>query len=158
MLVENGTGGATLYGGLSGDNYIVGGGGNDVLLGGSGTNYLFGGAGDDSIVGGTGTNYLYAGFGNDFIYTNPFGTQSAGYVYEGLGAGVDTIADFTPGNGAGHDTLVISAGTAIASFADVLSKATQVGVYTVLSLSATDQVYLYNVQPFQLTANDFIFS
>ena len=57
-----------------------------------------------------------------------------------------------------HDTLVISAGTAIASFADVQSKAVQVGVYTVLSLSATDQVYLYNVQPFQLTANDFIFT
>ena len=157
VLVENGTGAATLYGDLSGDNYIVGGANADVLLGGSGTNYLFGGDGADSIVGGTGTNYIFGGFGNDFIYTNPFGTQSAGFVYEGLGAGVDTIADFTPGNGAVHDTLVISAGTAIKSFADVQANAVQAGVYTVLTLGASDQVFLYNVQPFQLTANDFLF-
>ena len=26
------------------------------------------------------------------------------------------------------------------------------------ALSLSDQIYLYNVQPFQLTANDFIFS
>ena len=35
---------------------------------------------------------------------------------------------------------------------------TQVGDCSMISLSLTDQVYLYNVQPFQLTANDFIFS
>ena len=74
------------------------------------------------------------------------------------GGGVDTVADFTPGDGTGHDVLVISAFTAITNFADVQATAVQVSVNTVLSLSLTDQAYLYNVQPFQLTANDFIFT
>jgi hypothetical protein len=39
----------------------------------------------------------------------------------------------------------------------VQAKAFQAGVYTVLPLSNTDQIFLYNVQPFQFTANDFIF-
>jgi hypothetical protein len=78
--------------------------------------------------------------------------------YEGVGTGVDTVADFTPGNGANHDVLVLTAASSeITSFADVQAKAFQAGVYTVLPLSTTDQIYLYNVQPFQLTANDFIF-
>ena len=37
------------------------------------------------------------------------------------------------------------------------AKAFQAGIYTVLPLSNTDQIYLYNVATFQLTANDFIF-
>ena len=158
VIVELGIGPAQLWGAANGNDYIAGGAGDDLIVGGGLTNYLFGGAGDDTIYGGAATNYIYGGPGNDFIWTNPVGVQSTGYIYEGLGAGVDTVADFTPGNGAGHDVLVISGGTAITSFADVQSKAVQAGVYTVLSLSATDQVYLYNVQPFQLTANDFIFS
>ena len=57
-----------------------------------------------------------------------------------------------------HDVIVTSAGSGFANFNDIIAKTTQIGVYTVISLSLTDQVYLYNVQPFQLTANDFIFS
>ena len=158
VLSEGGTGSAQLWGSLTGANYIVGNNGDDLLVGGASTNYFFGGAGNDTVYGGSGTNYIYGGFGNDFIWTNPVGTQSTGYVYEGLGGGVDTVADFTPGDGAGHDVIVISAGSGFANFSDILAKTTQVGVYSVISLSATDQVYLYNVQPFQLTANDFIFS
>jgi hypothetical protein len=77
---------------------------------------------------------IFPGLGNDFIWTDNFGSQSTDYIYEGVGTGVDTVADFTP------------------------AKASQAGVYTVLPLSNTDQIYLYNVQPFQLTANDFIFT
>jgi hypothetical protein len=54
--------------------------------------------------------------------------------------------------------VLTAAFSEITSFADVQAKGFQVGVYTVLPLSATDQIYLYNVQPFQLTANDFIFT
>ena len=158
VLSEGGTGSAQLWGALNGNNYIVGGGQDDLLVGGAGTNYLFGGGGNDTLYGGAGTNYIYSGPGNDFIWTNPVGTQTTGYVYEGLGGGVDTIADFTPGNGANRDVIVISAGAGVSSFADILAKTVQAGVYTVISLSATDQVYLYNVQPFQLTANNFIFN
>ena len=75
-----------------------------------------------------------------------------------MGTGVDTIADFTPGDGGNHDVLVLTvANSEIASFADVQAKAFQAGIYTVLPLSNTDQIYLYNVQHFQFTANDFIF-
>ena len=144
---------------MNGNNYIVGAGGNDLLVGGPGTNYLFGAGGDDVLYGGAGTNYIFPGPGNDFIWTNPVGTQTTGYIYEGVGTGVDTVADFTPGDGANHDVLVLTAASSeIASFVDVQAKATQQGVYTVLPLSNTDAIYLYNVQPFQLTANDFIFT
>jgi hypothetical protein len=34
---------------------------------------------------------------------------------------------------------------------------TDVGVYTAITLSATDQLYLYNVDPGQLTADNFLF-
>jgi hypothetical protein len=30
-----------------------------------------------------------------------------------------------------------------------------IGVYTVISLSANDQLFLYNVDPFQLTPDNF---
>jgi hypothetical protein len=64
-----------------------------------------------------------------------------------------------PGDGANHDVLVLTAASSeLTSFADVQAKALQAGVYTVLPLSNTDQIYLYNVQPFQLTANEFIFT
>jgi hypothetical protein len=60
---------------------------------------------------------------------------------------------------ANHDVLVLTAASSkIASFADVQAKAFQAGVYTVLPLGTTDQIYLYNVVPSLLTANDFIFT
>jgi len=35
----------------------------------------------------------------------------------------------------------------------VQAKAFQAGIYAVLPLSNTDQIFLYNVQPFQVAAN-----
>ena len=158
VLVENGTGAAQPLGRAAGNNYEVGGPGDDLVVGGNSSDYLFGGAGNDTIYGGNGTDYIYPGPGNDFIWTDNIGSQSTDYIYEGVGTGVDTVADFTPGDGANHDVLVLTAASSeIASFADVQAKAFQAGIYTVLPLSNTDQIYLYNVQPSQLTANDFIF-
>jgi Ca2+-binding RTX toxin-like protein len=128
------------------------------VVGGNSSDYLFGGAGNDTLYGGNGTDYIYPGSGNDFIWTDNIGSQSTDYIYEGVGTGVDTVADFTPGDGANHDVLVLTAASSeIASFADVQAKAFQAGIYTVLPLSNTDQIFLYNVQASQLTANDFIF-
>jgi hypothetical protein len=80
-------------------------------------------------------------------------------VYLRGGTGVDAIADFVAGDGANHDVLVIAAAaTGISSFAQIQADTTQVGVYFVISLGGGDQVFLYNVQPSQLTANDFIFT
>jgi trimeric autotransporter adhesin len=148
----------TLYGG-NGNDYIVGGNGNDLIVGEGGSDTLYGGAGDDSLYGGAGTDYIYPGPGKDLIWTDDFGgPQSTDYIYEGGGTGIDTIEDFTPGNVANRDVLVINSdATGISSFAQLMADSSQVGAYSVISLGGGDQVNLYNVQPFQLTANDFIF-
>jgi hypothetical protein len=52
--------------------------------------------------------------------------------------------------------LVVSLGSGVTSFAQAQANMSQVGVYTVLSLGA-DKVFIYNVQPFQLTADNFLF-
>jgi tripartite-type tricarboxylate transporter receptor subunit TctC len=67
----------------------------------------------------------------------------------------DTVADFTPGPGG--DVAVIVGTPGLTSFAQVQAAMTDVGVYTVISLSATDQLYLYNVDPGQLTVDNFLF-
>jgi Ca2+-binding RTX toxin-like protein len=142
---------------MAGAGPEAGGLGNDLVVGGDNSHYLFGGNGNDTGYGGNGTDYIYPGPGNDLIWTDNIGSQLTDYVYEGVGTRIDTIADFTPGDGANHYVLVLTAvDSEIALFADVQTKALQAGVYTVLPLSATHQIYLYNVQSFQLTANDFI--
>ncbi|HEU0061728.1 MAG TPA: hypothetical protein VFR19_17735, partial [Hyphomicrobiaceae bacterium] len=73
----------------------------------------------------------------------------------GFGTGTDTVADFTPG--AGGDVAVILSTPGLTSFADAQARMTDIGVYTVLSLSASDQLFLYNVDPFQLTPDNFLF-
>ncbi len=155
-VVDGGAGANTLWG-AGGADYMVGGEGADLLVGGAGSDYQFGNAGADTHYGGQGTDFLYTNAGNDFVWTDDVGLpQSTDYVYAGGGTGVDTIADFKAGAGANHDVLVVSPASGVASFAQVKANMTQVGVYTVLKLGA-DQVYLYNVQPFQLTADNFLF-
>ena len=63
--------------GTDGDNVLDGGVANDTLLGGGGNDRLNGGRHDDLLTGGAGAD--------DFVFADP------------LGAGVDTITDFTPG-------------------------------------------------------------
>ena len=155
-MVDGGAGANTLWG-AGGADYMVGGEGADLLVGGAGSDYQFGNAGADTHYGGQGTDFLYTNAGNDFVWTDDVGApQSTDYVYAGGGTGVDTIADFTPGGGASHDVLVVSPASGVTSFAQAQANMTQVGVYTVLTLGA-DQVYIYNVQPFQLTAGNFLF-
>jgi Ca2+-binding RTX toxin-like protein len=156
-LQENGTGNAQLWGG-AGNNYIVGGSGDDLVVGGASNDYLFGGPGKDTIIGGGGTDAIYPGAGNDFIWTDTPGLINTDYIYETPGTGVDTIADFTPGSGLGHDVIVLSGlGNLLTSFPVVQGRYSQVGVYTELPITSTDQIYLYNVIPAQLSAANFIF-
>ncbi|MGE0259658.1 MAG: hypothetical protein AB7T18_12990, partial [Alphaproteobacteria bacterium] len=142
-----------------GNDYAVGGELLDTIATGAGSDYIFGNAGDDTIVAGTGTDYIYGGAGNDFIYTDDLVTNSQDFVYvsglAGLGTGVDTVADFTPGPGG--DVAVILSTPGLTSFAQVQANMIDIGVYTVITLSATDQLYLYNVDPFQLTTDNFLF-
>ena len=68
---------------------------------------------------------------------------------------MDTVADFTPGRGG--DVAVVLQTPGVTTFADIQSRMSDIGVYTVINLSASDQLFLYNVDPFQLTANNFLF-
>ena len=65
------------------------------------------------------------------------------------------MADFTPGPGG--DVAVIVGTPGLTSFAQVQANMTDIGDYTVIDLSATDQLYLYNVDPGQLTVDNFLF-
>ena len=42
-------------------------------------------------------------------------------------------------------------------FAEAQARMTDIGVYTVLNLSASDQLFLYNVDPSQLIPGNFLF-
>jgi Ca2+-binding RTX toxin-like protein len=154
-VIDGGAGANSLWGGF-GNDYAVGGEGSDILAMFGGNDYIFGNAGNDGIFGGTGSDYIFGGAGNDFIYTDDFGSAFKDYLYVGPGTGVDTVADFTAGFGASDDVIVM-VGTAARSFSAVMAAATQVGAYTVIPVSSTDQVYLYNVSMAQLSASNFIF-
>jgi Ca2+-binding RTX toxin-like protein len=151
-----------------GKDYAVGGEGDDIIATGGGNDYIFGGDGNDTIVAGSGIDYIYGNAGNDFIYTDDLALfKSQDFVYvsglSGFGTGIDTVADFTPGSTLSPvsantgDVVVILSTPGLASFADVQANMTDIGVYTVISLSAGNQLYLYNVDPGQLTADNFLF-
>ena len=65
------------------------------------------------------------------------------------------MVDFTPG--AGGDVAVISGTPGLTSFAQVQAAMTDVDVYTVINLSPGNQLFLYNIDPGQLTADNFLF-
>ncbi|MGE0259887.1 MAG: calcium-binding protein [Alphaproteobacteria bacterium] len=159
-VLDGGPGSNQLYALVGrGNDYAVGGEGADIIATGAGSDYIFGYDGNDTIVAGTGTDFIFSNGGNDFIYTDDLVTNSQDFVYvsglAGFGTGVDTVADFTPGPGG--DVAVILSTPGLTSFAQVQANMIDIGVYTVITLSATDQLYLYNVDPFQLTADNFLF-
>ena len=159
-VLDGGAGANQLYALVgSGNDYAVGGEGTDIIATGAGSDYIFGNAGDDTIVAGTGTDYIYGNAGKDFIYTDDLVTPSQDFVYvsglSGFGTGIDTVADFTPGPGG--DVAVIVGTPGLTSFAQVQAAMTDVDVYTVIDLSGGNQLYLYNVDPSQLTADNFLF-
>ncbi len=154
-VIDGGAGANSLWGG-SGNDYAVGGEGSDTLVMFGGDDYIFGNAGNDAIYAGGGTDYIYGGAGNDFIYTDDIGSSFKDYLYVGPGTGIDTVADFTVGSGRSGDVIVM-VGTSARSFDAVMAASNQVGVYTVIPISSTDQLYLYNVSKFQLTNSNFLF-
>lgn len=108
-----GSGNDTLVGG-SGDDNLGGGEGDDILYGDGqdwtlpegGNDFLAGGTGDDTLYGGGGNDELYSGTGADFHHG---GSGQDLFTYGWLdgsrGAdGIDTIADFTPG----EDQLLVA--------------------------------------------------
>jgi Ca2+-binding RTX toxin-like protein len=159
-VLDGGAGANQLYALVGkGNDYAVGGEGTDIIATGAGSDFIFGNDGDDTIVAGTGTDYIYSGASNDFIYTDDLVTNSQDFVYvsglSGFGTGIDTVVDFTPGTGG--DVAVIVGTPGLTSFAQVQAKMTDVGVYTVVDLTGGNQLFLYNVDPGQLTADNFLF-
>jgi Ca2+-binding RTX toxin-like protein len=142
-----------------GNDYAVGGELTDTIATGGGSDFIFGNAGNDSIIAGAGTDFIYGNAGNDFIYTDDPSTPSQDFVYvsglSGFGTGVDTVADFRPGTGG--DVAVVLDTPGVTTFADVQARMFDVGVYTAINLSASDQLFLYNVDPGQFTAGNFLF-
>src|SRR5262249_47305247 len=113
-------GAATSGTGNSGSNYLIDGTGTPTgktLDGPGGDDVLFGGAGADTLIGGIGNDVLVGGAGNDVFDLSA-----------GSGGGLDQIADFAGGPGAGDRIDVTGL---FADFAAVQAAATQEGSYTV---------------------------
>jgi Ca2+-binding RTX toxin-like protein len=116
----------------------------DTLTGSATANVLTGGGGGDILKGLGGNDTLIGGAGNDsFLF--------------GVGAGKDTITDFTAGIGAG-DVINLLLGTAFDTFAEVLAVSTQVGADTQIVFGLNDIITLSNVQKTLLVADDFSFT
>ena len=119
---------------------VVGGSGNDHLTGNGGANTIVGGGGSDVLDGQTGNDTLTGGTGADvFVYRDNYGQ--------------DTITDFNAVEG---DKIDVSGLSSIASFADLLSDAAQVGANTVFSFASGQRLTLANVSVGSLTSSMFI--
>ena len=138
----SGTAGTDTITGSYGDDTVAGDAGGDRLSGANGNDTVAGGEGDDTLVGGFGRDWLSGGEGSDT------------FVFE-RGHGPDTIADFTAG--AGVEDVIRLVGFGMNSFADVSSRATQVGADVVISLATGDSLTLANVSLSNLHADDFLF-
>lgn len=133
--------------------FIVGSNFADVLTGNNANNALRGGGGDDLINGGGGNDWIAGDTGNDSI-TLGLGSDMVLFV---RGDGHDTIADFLAGPGI-VDVINLRMGASVTSVADVLARATQSGVDTVLDFSGGDMITLLNVNVGLLHGDDFAFT
>ncbi|MFN3826112.1 MAG: calcium-binding protein [Micavibrio sp.] len=85
----------TLFGG-DGNDTIYGGGSGSTYYGETDTNYLYGQAGDDVMQGSNGSDFLYGGDGSDSLR----GRNGADtFIFLNGETGIDTIVDFTTGQG-----------------------------------------------------------
>ena len=114
-VVYGGTGDDTFHGdkqpehlyGDSGDDLIFGGGGDDFLYGGTGNDVVDGGAGDDLMEGGGGVDtasYVDAAAGVVVSLELQGGDQDT------VGAGVDSLTEFTNLTGSNFDDVLIGDG------------------------------------------------
>jgi Ca2+-binding RTX toxin-like protein len=86
--------------GQAGDDFLTGGDGNDQLRGDAGDDQMFGLDGDDLLEGGDGADQLFGGMGHDVLEGGAGDDRLTGgmgadrFVFDAIGDGVDTIADF----------------------------------------------------------------
>jgi Ca2+-binding RTX toxin-like protein len=116
---------------------------NNVMVGANGNDVLSGGAGDDTFEGLLGNDLLTGGIGADrFIFTK-------------AGFGNDVISDFEGGSSV-VDVLDFNK-SMVSDWATLLSKTTQSGMDTLISITANDTVTLKNFNMANLNVNDVKF-
>ncbi|NVO24380.1 calcium-binding protein [Donghicola mangrovi] len=98
-FVSGGAGLDTIWGGGGADT-INGGRHADIMHGGDDADMMFGNLGDDTIYGADGADTIVGGGGNDLLAG---GEGADTFLFSRLGAGEDTVFDFTA-----DDTLVFS--------------------------------------------------
>ncbi|SDG39923.1 MULTISPECIES: matrixin family metalloprotease [Thalassobaculum] len=138
----------TISGG-AGVDMIYGNHGGDLLVAGSESDKIYGGQDSDTISGGAGGDALYGNLGNDVLT----GGDGYDYFYFTSNGGSDTITDFTYFT----DYLAVQAninGTGIATDADVIDRASQVGSDVVIDLGAGNSVTLSNYSTASLNVFD----
>ena len=123
--------------GNAGNNHLDGTGGHDALVGGDGNDQLAGDAGRDLLLGGPGNDGLEGGDGNDVYLIRP-------------GTGMDHIKDLQSG-----DRIDIRA-FGFATFAGVLSAASQDGPDVLINLGGGDRLILEDTLLADLSAPQFI--
>lgn len=145
----NGDGGNDHILGNTGSDVLNGDGGDDTLEGQGGNDLIIGGDGSDSLSGGTNNDTLVGGEGND---TMDGGTGADVFVFSNIN-GADVINDFL----VNVDDLDFSGVSALNSFADFLTAASDVGADLLIALGVANQITLLGVQEAQFDAADFIF-
>ena len=178
-LYENAEGGDdNLYGDdgddiVSGDGYSMDDnsvGGDDVLNGGAGNDTLYGDAkfvndyaisGNDVLSGGDGDDWLYgdgydlkngATAGDDTL-TGGLGDDLFGYANS---IGNDVITDFTAGAGT-EDVIEFYQVAGLSSYAELISKSSDDGIDTTITLDVDNTIVLQNVLVSELSSDDFVF-
>ena len=160
-ILDGGNGNDVLYG-LGGDDMLIGGNGSDVLYGGTGNDKLDGGNGADSLFGGDGDDLhiLDGGNGDDMLDGGDGNDTLVGgrgndlFVFAD-GDGADTFNDFVAGAGT-DDVIDLTGESAVSTFADVHSHATQVDADTVIDVGGGDSITLLGVNVGVLHADDFM--
>ncbi len=120
------------YSGETTPYYLDGLGGADTLRGGSADDVLAGGAGNDRLTGNGGAD--------TFVFTD--------------GTNTDRITDFDPSSG---DVINLAGVTGLNSFADVQAVMVSVFRGTRIDLPDGGRIFLVNVAPSALSADDFDF-
>lgn len=139
--INGGNGDDTLRGGAD-DDEIHGDKGEDNICGGHGDDTINGGDGRDTIRGNGGNDTIKGGSGNDtFIFANR--------------SGHDIIEDFNAT--ANGEKIDLSAVTAIRSFNQLSSAASQIGTDVLIDTGSNNSILLLGVNLADLGNGDFIF-
>ncbi|MEQ8393835.1 hypothetical protein [Thalassobaculum sp.] len=150
--VSTGTGSGV--GSAGDDDVLYGNQGADTLSGGAGDDVLFGGQGNDRLDGGAGNDILLGGVGDDRLV----GGEGIDLFVIDSGGGLDTVADLKLQDGDRIALRIDINGTGIASFDDLMDRATDTDDGDVaIDLGLAGLLRIANVSTAQLSGDYFLF-